>query len=126
MKMKIFKPVIPLFLLCSAFLYAETITTVEENIEQVEYVEPNVDCLILEDENSIICKFEITRNTEDKSIIVQWIAPNGEISRSRDMIILAGHGSIYDYRYIQGRELGLWTFKVIYEEKEYSTQFELK
>lgn len=93
---------------------------------EIEEIEPNSDCLILEDENSIICKFELTRSVEDKQIIVRWINPEGELSRERNMIIPAGHGSIYDYRYINGRELGLWTFTVVLNEKSYSTQFELK
>ena len=93
-----------------------------------EYEEDNVfvDCLILEDENSIICKFNAKRETNDQEIIVQWIDPQGEISRSREMIVPAGHGSIYDYRYIDGRALGKWTFKVITDEKEHTTTFELK
>jgi len=99
-----------------------------ENDENLELLitEPNVDCLILQDENSIICKFETIRNTQDQQIIVQWIDPQGDISRSREMIVPAGHGSIYDYRYIKGRILGNWAFKVILDEKEYITQFELK
>jgi hypothetical protein len=89
--------------------------------------ENKVDCLILEDENSIICKYIIKRTNNESSITAQWIDPTGEISRSRDMIIPAGHGSIYDYRYIEGRILGNWTFKVIDEnKKEYTTSFELK
>lgn len=88
--------------------------------------ESSVDCLILKDENSIICKFETNRSVEDQTIIAQWIDPSGEVSRSREMIVPAGHGSIYDYRYIKGRTVGTWTFKIILEDKEYTTQFELK
>lgn len=112
------------FLLVFTFLFAEN----EESVQVLdEYLtEPKVDCLILEDENSIICKYEALRSTEDQQIIIQWIDPQGDISRSRDMIVPAGHGSIYDYRYIKGRILGTWTFKVISNESEYSTQFELK
>jgi len=85
-----------------------------------------VDCLILEDENSIICKYLVPRSEEDQEIVVQWIDPQEDISRSRTMIIPAGHGSIYDYRYIKGRLAGSWTFKVIDNNKEYTTKFELK
>ena len=96
-----------------------------ENINDV-IIEPSVDCLILQDENSIICKFETNRSLEDKNIVVQWIDPQDDVSRSRNMIVPAGHGSIYDYRYINGRLTGSWTFKVIENEKEYTTNFELK
>ncbi|MAD42070.1 MAG: hypothetical protein CL623_06725 [Arcobacter sp.] len=96
-----------------------------ENIDE-SIIQPSVDCLILEDENSIICKFETNRTLKDKEIIVQWIDPQGDVSRSRSMIVPAGHASIYDYRYINGRLLGSWSFKVIENEKEYITNFELK
>lgn len=118
----------------SLFLIICNINAEEQTIENQDFpeeifeeIEPNADCLILEDENSIICKFEATRTRVDKQIKIEWISPTGEISRQRDMIIPAGHGSIYDYRYINGRELGFWTFKITLEnEKSYSTQFELK
>lgn len=88
---------------------------------------PKVDCLILEDENSIICKYEVIRINKSRDVLVQWIDPKGEVSRTRNMNVPAGHGSIYDYRYIKGRTLGVWTFKVTDSEKnEYTTQFELK
>ena len=96
-----------------------------EIIDEVK-IEPSVDCLILQDENSIICKFETNRTLEDHDIVVQWIDPQGDVSRSRNMIVPAGHGSIYDYRYINGRLTGSWTFKVLDNEREYTTNFELK
>ena len=113
------------FSLFLGLLFAENINTIEQDIQE-EAFEPKVDCLILEDENLIICKFEINRQLEDQALIFQWINPEGELSRSRDMLIPAGHGSIYDYRYLDGREPGNWIFKVIYKEKEYTTEFELK
>ena len=85
-----------------------------------------VDCLILEDENSIICKYTHQRIDKDHSIMFQWIDPNGNISRTREMTIPAMHGSIYDYRYIKGREKGNWTFKVIDDSKEFTTTFTLE
>jgi len=86
----------------------------------------NVDCLILEDENSIICKYTHERINTDKIISVQWIEPDSKITRERDMVIPAHHGSIYDYRYIEGRTKGTWTFKVIDNGDEYQTNFEIK
>ncbi len=122
------------------FLFLLTISNAENinsnseevpNEEALEYmeeirIEPSVDCLILEDENSIICKFETNRINKDQSIIVQWIDPQGDVSRSRSMLVPAGHASIYDFRYINGRLLGEWTFKVLEDEKEFTTKFQLK
>lgn len=86
----------------------------------------NVDCLLLEDENSIICKYTTSRVNHDKNITFNWIDPNGLISRTRDMILPIGHGSIYDYRYKSGRLQGTWTFKVIDGTHEHSTTFIIK
>ncbi len=82
-----------------------------------------VDCIILEDEDSIICKYSHDRVDYNKIITVQWIEPDNQITRTREMIIPAHHGSIYDYRYKNGRTKGVWTFKVIDDNKEYTTNF---
>ena len=88
---------------------------------------PNsVDCIILEDENSIICKYTHKRLKSDKEITIQWISPSNEISRERVMTIPAGHASIYDYRYKDGRVKGIWSFKVIDDSKEYVTTFTIE
>ncbi|KAB7885404.1 hypothetical protein [Poseidonibacter ostreae] len=122
------------FLFILTIVNAENINTQDEeladeypieNIDETR-IDPSVDCLILQDENSIICKFETNRSTSDQDIVVQWIDPQGDVSRSRNMIVPAGHASIYDYRYINGRLLGSWTFKVLENDKEYTTDFELK
>lgn len=83
----------------------------------------SADCLILQDENSIICKYIHERSQEDKDILVQWINPQGKISRQRTLIIPAGHGSIYDFRYIEGRMKGIWQFKVIDQKIETIANF---
>jgi hypothetical protein len=85
--------------------------------------ERSVDCILLEDENSIICKYITPHGDEPKDITVQWIDPNNEISRQRRMTIPAFHRSIYDYRYLQGRLKGVWTFKVIDKDEEFTTTF---
>ena len=92
------------------------------------FAEPvnSVDCIILEDENSIICKYTHERVDNPKKIVVQWIDPDGEISRERDMTIPAGHATIYDYRYKDGRSKGKWLFKVIDNSKEYTTNFTIE
>jgi len=98
-------------------IFAETID------EDTRY---SADCLILKDENSIVCKYIHDRSEEDKEIQVQWIDPDGETSRDRTVLIPAGHGSIYDFRYISGRLPGVWQFKVIDDKREVSTTFEIK
>ncbi len=106
------------FLLCITFLFSEDFTSEES--------ESGVDCLILQDENSIICKYEHKRLEVDQEVLVQWINPKGEISRERTLIIPAGHGSIYDFRYIDGRMKGIWQFKVVENNQEFITKFTLE
>ncbi|MFX4238475.1 hypothetical protein ACOL20_09140 [Aliarcobacter butzleri] len=116
------------FLLCTTIIFAESSADnkkIEDTIQKS--YNPNVDCLILEDENSIICKFEVIKDSQnEQKIVINWVNPNGEISRTREMLIPAGDSSAYDFRYLDGRESGKWDFKIIYNEKEYSTSFELK
>jgi len=132
-RIKMIKYLFP-FLFLITILNAENINTQDDELiddEPIDYsneakIEPSVDCLILQDENSIICKFETNRINEDQEIVVQWIDPQGDISRSRSMIVPPGHGSIYDFRYINGRLSGDWVFKVIENDKVFETKFELK
>ncbi len=84
------------------------------------------DCIILEDENSIICKYTHQRVSYEKSVTFNWIEPDGKITRTKVMIIPAGHGSVYDYRYIKGRTIGKWTFKVTDDSKEFQTNFTIE
>lgn len=117
------------FLLCTTIVFAESSADNNKKIEDTiqKSYNPNVDCLILEDENSIICKFEVIKDSlNEQKIVINWVNPNGEISRTREMLIPAGDSSAYDFRYLDGRESGKWDFKIIYNEKEYSTSFELK
>ena len=119
------KYIVSFLLLINVLFAEENVSNNKEVSANVPY-NPNVDCLILEDENSIICKFEIIREDKEQQIIINWISPTGEISRTREMMIPAGDSSAYDYRYIDGRENGKWNFKIIYQGKEYISQFELK
>ena len=122
------KYVVPFLLIINLALFAEeNLQNKQEIISQENLAyNPNVDCLILEDENSIICKFEVIRSEKEQQIIIHWVSPTGEISRTREMLIPAGDSSAYDYRYIDGREGGKWDFRIIYNGKEYNSQFELK
>ena len=109
-----------------SFLFLGATLFAQENNPNQDY-NPNVDCLVLGDENSIICKFEVIRDPQNEQMItINWISPTGEISRTREMLIPAGDSSAYDYRYLDGREGGKWDFKIIYNGKEYTSQFELK
>lgn len=118
------------FFIFTATVFAQNIDEKKETTNQQEEIQkeynPNVDCLILEDENSIICKFEVIRDEKEQTIIINWISPTGEISRTREMLIPSGDSSAYDYRYLDGREGGKWNFKILYNQKEYISQFELK
>ena len=87
--------------------------------------EVEVDCLIVKDENSIICKYTQDRSLEDRMVKIHWIDPQGKISRQRDINFPAGHASIYDFRYLEGRISGTWIFKIIDDAKEYKTTFDL-
>ena len=112
------------FLICVLPLFGNVVQVNEEKIKDYN---PNADCLVLEDEKSVICKFEVMRDeTKEQQITINWISPTGEISRTREMLIPAGDTSAYDYRYLDGRENGKWDFKIIYNNQEYTTKFELK
>ena len=55
----------------------------EEKLKDIEY-NPKVECLVLEDENSILCKFEVIIDpVEDQTISLKWVNPNEEITRTR-------------------------------------------
>ena len=100
--------------LCFLFIFSSSLYAQETK---------GVDCIILEDENSIICKYSHKRVNYEKKIILNWIEPDGKITRIRELSIPAGHGSVYDYRYIKGRTPGIWTFTVTDAEDEYKTNF---
>ena len=118
---KVFKYLV-LILFISNNLIAED--ALENNIDDTNYTNINsVDCIILSDENSIICKYIHKRIDEDKYVEFIWIDPSDAISRQRTMLIPAGHGSIYDYRFINGRASGKWTFEVLDNNQSYRTNF---
>lgn len=85
-----------------------------------------VDCLVIKEENSIICKYMTYRPMEDRTVTFKWINPKGDISRTREILFPSGHGSVYDFRYLSGRETGIWNLKVKDGNNEYSTEFEVK
>ncbi len=91
-----------------------------------DYTPNEVDCLVIKEENSIICKYISERSSEDRFINVEWIDPNGDLSRSRKILFPSGHGSVYDFRYLSGRAEGIWTFKVFDMNKEYKLEFKIE
>jgi hypothetical protein len=42
------------------------------------------------------------------------------------MVIPAGHGSVYDFRYLKGRMAGVWSFIVIDNEIKHETTFNIE
>ncbi|QOG13003.1 hypothetical protein [Arcobacter sp. FWKO B] len=80
--------------------------------------EPEAECTILEDENSIVCKFTTPAQNIDQTFTIMWINPLNEIDRQRDITIPAHNVSIYDFRYLDGRESGRWKFSVFKNDKK--------
>ena len=120
------KFIISFLLIMSSILFAkENVKKEVEVVTKTVPYNPNVECVVLVDEDSVICKFEVIRADKEQQVIVSWISPTGEISRTREMIINAGDSTAYDYRHLDGRENGKWIFKIIYNEKEYVSQFDL-
>lgn len=118
--------IIVFFIIINSMLFAkENIQKKVEVVDKVIPYNPNLECLILADEDSVVCKFELIRSDKEQQIVINWISPTGEISRTREMIINAGDSTAYDYRHLDGRENGKWNFKIIYNDKEYISQFEL-
>ena len=118
--LKIFIVFISTLTLCSA----NEINIVNEDSNKVE-------CKIskLDDDNKrdiIVCKYIQTRVNHDKEIFVEWINPRGEVDRARKLSIPAGHGSVYDYRYLAGRTKGIWKFIATDNTNKYKTSFEVK
>ena len=118
--------IIVFFIIINSMLFAkENIQKKVEVVDKVIPYNPNLECLILADEDSVVCKFEVIRSDKEQQIVINWISPTGEISRTREMVINAGDSTAYDYRHLDGRENGKWNFKIIYNDKEYISQFEL-
>jgi hypothetical protein len=83
-------------------------------------------CIILEDENSILCKYKAPASIDDRRVIINWIDPDDQISRYRELQIPAEYISVYDYRYLKGRKLGLWKFEVVDGDTTTVTNFTIK
>ena len=107
-------------------LFYIVFATIILNINLIAVDNNKVDCIILEDENSVICKYIINRQADDKLVTFSWIEPSGMVSRTKEVNILAGHGSVYDFRYLKGRTPGIWTLKINDGKNEYQTNFTIE
>jgi len=63
----------------------------------------------------IYCKYFIDRsdNENGKRVLFIWHSPSGKDDRERVFEVPPYYGSVYDYRYLPGRENGEWTVEVI-------------
>jgi hypothetical protein len=86
--------------------------------------EHQAECNILKDENSIVCKYSTPLVKKEELITVQWLSPKNEIERQRDITVYPHGVSVYDFRFLDGRDKGTWHFIVIKNgEKVVETTF---
>jgi len=71
-------------------------------------------CDIVEDDDKIIrCTFASDRLAADRTLLFTWRSETTpQDDRERTVILPAGHGSVYDYRYYYGRAPGIWKVTV--------------
>ena len=80
--------IIVFFIIINSMLFAkENIQKKVEVVDKVIPYNPNLECLILADEDSVVCKFEVIRSDKEQQIVINWISPTGEISRTREMML---------------------------------------
>jgi hypothetical protein len=85
--------------------------------------ENSVDCIVIKDENQIVCKYMQEWSDTENKVIFNWIAPNGKLSRSKTLVVPVGHLSVYDYRFLRGRAKGVWTLITKSKGRNYKTNF---
>lgn len=71
-----------------------------------------VKCTI--ENEKIYCKYFIDRsdNANGKTVTFYWISPSKKDNRIRTFKVPPYYGSVYDYRYLPGREKGEWSVVV--------------
>lgn len=58
----------------------------------------------------IKCTYETTRKSYDRNISLAWTSPSTpQDDRFKTIVLPAQHGSVYDFRYFDGRAEGSWT-----------------
>lgn len=62
----------------------------------------------------IYCKYFVNRsdNANGKTVVFHWYSPSKKDDRERTFTIPPYYGSVYDYRYLPGREKGKWVVVV--------------
>ncbi len=62
------------------------------------------------EDDRIYCKYFIDRSDNDhgKSVVFHWYSPSKKDDRVRTFKVPPYYGSVYDYRYLPGREKGKW------------------
>ena len=66
------------------------------------------------EEQRILCKYFIDRSDNAHGVQVRfvWHSPNGQDDRIRLFQVPPYYGSVYDYRFLPGRERGRWIVEV--------------
>lgn len=58
----------------------------------------------------IKCTYQTTRKSYDRNISMAWTSPSTpQDDRFKTVLLPANYGSVYDYRYFDGRADGSWT-----------------
>ena len=58
----------------------------------------------------IKCIYETARKDHDRNISLAWTSPSTpQDDRFKTIVLPANHGSVYDFRYFDGRADGSWT-----------------
>jgi len=80
----------------------------------------SVSCEILDDGvEKIQCKLVTPREEAARETMFEWHSETfPQDDRERSLTLPAGHGSIYDYRYLRGRAQGAWTVTVSLTEAD--------
>jgi len=73
----------------------------------------------------IYCKYFIDRsdNKNGKKITFYWKSPSGKDDRKKTFWVPPNYGSVYDYRYLMGREAGKWEVEAKEENTEKKANF---
>ena len=82
--------------------------------------------ICLDEGSKITCKLMTKRVNKDRDVEFEWESPNGKDDRERDMVLPAGHASIFDSRDKKGRVKGVWTVEVEIGDEEVSTTFTIQ
>ncbi len=65
----------------------------------------------------IKCTYKTTRKSYDRNISMAWTSPSTpQDDRFKTILLPAHHGSLYDYRYFDGRADGSWTISATDEK----------